>query len=238
MMRSRQVLLGVLGLLFFPCSGHSQMPGEWGFTPYVGLYLPVTDIGPVAPVSDARYLKVEDIKWTLSFGFLANRGLSIEGMALSFRGLVTLSANAPGTLECFPGLACLLILLRSDAEVWVWSGVAGLLYHPLPEAGSFSPFVTAGVGLKQNRFSWPGRSNWGVDGADHTETLGTLQFGVGFDIRFGDVPVRLEVSDYWTARGDRFTGTLPDAGLSGLRDPQRASQHDLNISLGWILSFN
>ena len=63
---------------------------------------------------------------------------------------------------------------------------------------------------------------------------------VGFYLPVTDIGPVAPVSDarYLKARGDRFTGTLPDAGLSSLRDPQRASQHDLNISLGWILSFN
>lgn len=96
------------------------------------------------------------------------------------------------------------------------------MFRPSSRGGLVSPFVALGVGILRYHFSWPG--------ADQiSENTFGLHASIGSDVEIAGAPLRLEINDWWAAKGDPLEGSI-GAGGPSLR---RAAQHELTISLGW-----
>jgi hypothetical protein len=191
-------------------------------------------VGPVATVNTARFLNIRDVGPAVSFGLQANLTLPVRNLALTIRGFATFPTDTKGTLDCFPELICLAVLFPFESEAQVWSGTVGLSFRPWDGPGRIRPFVLGAVGLKQEWVRWEARESRNVQAGDRMTSSGAVVLGVGFDVDFGGIPLRFEVTDIWTPEGDVLTGP-PGPSLSSAWPPRRESRHDLHISLGWIM---
>jgi len=129
------------------------------------------------------------------------------------------------------------LVLPLKSEVRSWTGTVGLLYRPWYGTRSFKPFLTAGVGLTQERYSWQKQENEALPGKDRSISSGAVIVGVGFDLRAGPLPFRLEVADMWTPKGERMKGSAGPS-FSSAWPPRRHSRHNLNFSVGVVLGLH
>jgi hypothetical protein len=198
------------------------------FTPRVGYYAPLGDVGAAAPANGTWYLDLDRIKPTASLQL--GLGVSRPGSPLSARvhGLMALESHADGRFECYPGLACPSILMNTTAEATIWAAVADLVVTPFD--GRLRPFAALGAGVKRHSFAWPETAIF-VESGEYSESALALHGGVGFELELAGAPLRLEVSDYWSAEGKGLQGT--DANQ--VSRPRRQARHDLAVSLGWSI---
>jgi hypothetical protein len=237
MMYVRIAVVGIALCLATFGMGHSQETWTLDLTPQIGYFRTANDFGPATPVSQSLYLSIREVDPTVSLGLQADLALPLDGLALTFRGMATLPSAVEGGLGCLPGYYCLPEMPTVESEMRTLGGAVGLLYRPWSGSGPIRPFVTAGVGLNQERHTWSRQENGFLPGTGQSETSKVFLAGIGFDLNLRSIPLRLEITDVWTPEGDEMPGSL-GPNFSSAWPPRRASRHDLNISVGWVLDLN
>ena len=233
-MMLRWVVLGLVAIALLPGKAKTQEPWTWELTPSVGFRTTSNDFGPATAVSQVHFLSIREVDAAVSFGLRADLSLPVKGLALSLRGLATLPTGVKGGLSCFPGFYCVAVMLPVDSEMRTLSGTVGFRYRPWSGTGWIRPYLTAGVGLQQEVYSWPEQENGFLPGTDQAESSRVFVAGIGFDVDTGPLPLRIEFSDTWVPEGDRMRSTMGPS-FSSAWPPRRESRHDLNVSLGVVL---
>lgn len=220
-------------MLFLPARAPAQGV-HIDVAPRFVAYVPTSDLDGVAPAGDPWYLKLGQAD--------AAGALEVESRLLwpsgrfAFRvfGLATLPADVSGIFDCYPGLACPAVLLRSNAEMVVLAAAVDVQYSPRHPGSAVRPYASFGVGVKRYRFSWPDADVIVLAG-DHADTSPAVRAGFGVEFNFRGQSIRAEVADWWTDEGDEIR-TLP--GTASQLAPRRRAQHDIAVSIGWrLLSF-
>ncbi|MCI0434371.1 MAG: hypothetical protein L0271_12145 [Gemmatimonadetes bacterium] len=143
--------------------------------------------------------------------------------------LYALPSQASGQFECYPGQACPSILLRSDADITILSGIAAAVWS-LRGRGFVRPYLVAGAGFKRYRYEWQDAVTF-VEAGEHSETPVAVHGGLGATFHVGGATLWLEAGAFWTPEG----GVLESEGNDRLFTVGRRPQHDLSVVAGWRL---
>jgi len=227
---TRASLAVLLSLTLFPTSVRAQEGRRFRFVPQVGWVLPQRELGAVAPAGAVRYLELGKTDPTPALGAAVEVPGPISALGLRVSGVALLPAGASGFFDCYPGLACPAVLLEGDADVWALAATADLLFSPFRGRG-VRPTVIAGYGLRRYAYDWAAPPVL-VQAGSHRETTHAVRAGLGLSADLLGGSFRLEAVDLWSPRGDRIRPAGPSGQLSA---PGRRSQHDLLLSLGWVL---
>jgi hypothetical protein len=92
----------------------AQGPGRFKLIPQAGRYAPLEDLGPVAPAAPTWFRRLERADPALAFGASAEPCSPGSRLRTRIAGLATLTANATGFFDCYPGVACPTILERES----------------------------------------------------------------------------------------------------------------------------
>lgn len=174
--------------------------------PQVGLYAPVNDLG--TDFEGAREIGKKESTLAL--------GLAIEGGGRSFLGFRV--GGMYGTASDVPvgGWGCEDCAARST----VLSLTGAAVLRPLPDFPVVRPYGLAGVGGKWYDFDLPdGASD--LEDSLRNETKLAFQLGVGAELDLGIIRTVIELSDY-------ISSYEPRGGES-------SRQHDMVLSVGWVL---
>ncbi len=125
----RFTLLSSVVSLISPQSAVAQALREGEYTPLVGVYVPVTDIGALTQASPGLYLRGGRIEPTVSIGLTAEFPIPVPHLSTLIRGLATLPSDFTGSAGCFH--FCHDILRPpTDARAWIWAAVAEIRVRP------------------------------------------------------------------------------------------------------------
>jgi len=177
--------------------------------PQVGLYAPVSDLGSVTGVQEARSFGERESSF--AYGVAAEIGPP-DGTTFRVTGLYGTDGEVPvGGVGC-TAAAC-------EVRSTVLSLTGSVVLRPIPRIVLVQPYIVAGGGLK--RYDYDFGSDTSVRealGDDANELTG--QLGVGVDWTLGIVNGTLELSDHVSG------SVLEDGG---------DTQHDFFLTLGLYL---
>ncbi len=181
------------------------------FTPRVGLYAPLGDLGQVDSGSDA--VELGERESTLAFGLGIELG---DGSGTAFRldGFYATESEVPVEgVGCAPG--------ECSPRSTLAAVTGSVVLRPLPSLAVVHPYLLAGGGLKRYDFEEEDLRAEGLDAFVSDQNQWAGHVGLGAEVRLGVVRAVVELSDLFGP----FEG----------EDDGGDFQHDLFLTIGIVV---
>lgn len=214
----------VVGLLLaaapYPGDAEAQ---TFRFLPQVGLHVPVSDFGEVAPDGVDGAVELGRKSATMSLGLAAEANPRF--LPVGARVTVTYGTSSPVPYVSEDCVSC-----RTRAELL--SATASTVVRPIPRLAAAQPYLLAGGGLRWVEFERDALRADGVEGVVRDQSRGVFTVGGGVDLDLGPATGMVEVTSVvgrFEPGGGLREGTRVETG------PER-TMTDVFVTVGLSLS--